>query len=440
MRDNAKTGMGIGLEADLCMDYPVDKLNEEASWEQGIWKVFPTSIDHKACAEDMKLASVTANSCPYINARKQFKPEKARDQVGVTLATILSQDRMDRLETLMRRWMGPIVAVIVQQEQQNQSAQKYQWLHSLRSACKDCDGDLIIVDFPTGTSMHAFPINTVRNTALQAAMTEYVIFCDVDLVPDVHLYSALKELTADSRNRSKRKAFVVPTFWLGPGVQSLPGSKLDLIKLEKDGLAKPIFYYPKLKNDTEVINVKIHFLMSEFHAWHTESTNLSHRTIQAKYNWEAEPYLVVNIADPCYPGFAPEFEKFGYDKQEHVHHLQALGYTFHVLTDHFLAHVWHPKANWAGEARQQSMHELQRLMVCKRIQRENKREYRQAVERTCRCPAREYGPILLYGESFKMQRKADFIYTGNVYDGDLPLPQSWLDDRKSVQSSRRGGE
>jgi hypothetical protein len=192
---------------------------------------------------------------------------------------------------------------------------------------------------------------------------------DVDLVPDHGLHDRLWSLVRDPKtamgDNDPLIALIVPVFELGENIEA-PKWKDELDNLLATGMAKPILT-PGKPGEVEAGNPKTHYKIVDYARWQKAQEGEDYGT---QYNWWAEPYVAVNISHPCYPGFDSSFVYYGYDKQEHIHHLAVLGYHFIVVTSHFMSHVWHPSAKWSGGERKRTFREVTRLMTCQRVQRE----------------------------------------------------------------------
>ena len=176
---------------------------------------------------------------PKLKTLEQWISSKARPRESVTLLTQLSADRMPMLENQCRIWPDPVIAVMFVAIKHNEYD----------------DSSPILVDYPDTTledvkrgisSFHAFmettatcalrielvgqyvdasngrtfeyPINSLRNRALDLADTDLVLVLDVDFVAspmlglpepgyrDPAVYNQMVDIT------SRKKAIVLPAF------------------------------------------------------------------------------------------------------------------------------------------------------------------------------------------------------------------------------------
>ena len=87
----------------------------------------------------------------------------------------------------------------------------------------------------------AYPINFLRNMALDSSQGEYVFMVDVDFVPSRHLASSIeKEISQHfSQSSHKYKALVIPAFEIikvdVTAEEETPSDKKKLLKLLRQG-------------------------------------------------------------------------------------------------------------------------------------------------------------------------------------------------------------
>ena len=238
------------------------------------------------------------------------------DEFDVTLVAQLSADRLMMLEQLCQHWNGPMSISFYGSDSDVQDVLKFR---SGSPILQDCTTRLgLHVVYKTG---EFYPINYLRNVALDNIQTPYVFLSDIDFLPMYGLYEYLKEaikiLGADKR------VFVVPAFETLLYRFKFPENKDELLKMLDHG---SIFTFRK-------------------HVWKVghAPTNYAHwrnASIPYKVSWspDYEPYVVVKSNTQRYD---QRFVGFGWNKVSYIMELDARRYEFVVLPDPFIIHLPH---------------------------------------------------------------------------------------------------
>ena len=249
---------------------------------------------------------------PYIVDYKFF----STDEFDVTLVAQLSADRLMMLERLCQHWDGPISISFYGSDSDVQDVLKF---HSNSPILQDCNARLgLHVVYKSG---QFYPINYLRNVALDNIQTPYVFLSDIDFLPmnglNLYLKEAIKVLGADKR------AFIVPAFETLLYRFKFPANKNELLRMLKSG---SIFTF-------------------RYHVWKAghAPTNYDHwknATIPYRVSWshDYEPYIIVKSDTLRYD---ERFVGFGWNKVSYIMELDAMGYEFVVLPDPFIIHLPH---------------------------------------------------------------------------------------------------
>lgn len=168
-----------------------------------------------------------------------------------------------------------------------------------------------------------YPVNYLRNVALENVNTPYVFLMDVDFVPMVDLYSHLKAAIKLINPYPQKKCLVVAAFESARYRSSVPRSKAALLaRLAARDLAP--------------------FRHHEWPRGHRATNYTRWTTANAPYEveWQSdyEPYLVVHRSVPKYD---TRFSGFGWNKVSHSVELRAQGYRAVVLPGAFVVHTPH---------------------------------------------------------------------------------------------------
>ena len=152
-----------------------------------------------------------------------------------------------------------------------------------------------------------FPVNVLRNMAIESCNTQYVLNADIDLRPSAGLYDALVDFTRTNPERSYSKtAFVLPSFEISrSSIKSL--SKDRLIQLWETGAVRPFYSTVCYKCQN----------LTDYDRW--KSLNSS-ESLKVAYHihWIVpwEPYVLVNKA--LVPLFNEGFKQYGYNRISQV--------------------------------------------------------------------------------------------------------------------------
>lgn len=244
---------------------------------------------------------------------------KNSDGFDVTLALQLSMDRLLFLERLVNYWEGPLSVAIYLADCDVGKLLNFieNWSDTLRDR-KNIGYHLVFK-----TDQVHYPVNYLRNVALENVNTPYVFLMDVDFVPMVDLYSHLKAAIKLINPYPQKKCLVVAAFESQRYRSSVPRSKAALLaRLAARDLAP--------------------FRHHEWPRGHRATNYTRWTTANAPYEveWQSdyEPYLVVHRSVPKYD---TRFSGFGWNKVSHSVELRAQGYRAVVLPGAFVVHTPH---------------------------------------------------------------------------------------------------
>lgn len=271
--------------------------------------------------------------CPV---RQTVLPDSPVPLDSVSLVSQLTVDRLGALERMANVWQGPITAA----------------LYILRAV--DVDRARAIISespvlrrYATFVFVHAssgawafdnlglYPINTLRNIALNATKSEFGLFLDVDFITScsaAEAYQVLASSGYDVMMRERKRVFVLPAFEVvgqSVGVDAMPRSKAALKHMVNDKLMQQV-HANKYAPAHHATN---------FAKWFETSESYS-----ILYEHEYEPYFVGRIAD--IPPWDERFVGYGYDKVVHVMTLAVQQFEIIVQPTLFVTHLDHGIASW----------------------------------------------------------------------------------------------
>ncbi|CAI9725108.1 LARGE xylosyl- and glucuronyltransferase 1-like [Octopus vulgaris] len=235
----------------------------------------------------------------------------------VTLVAQLSMDRLQMLETICRHWEGPISLALYMSDAEVQQFLRYAVSSGILMSRKNVGYHVVYRDG------QFYPVNYLRNVALQQVITPYVYLSDIDFLPMYGLYEYLKKAVSMMDMKDSKKALIVPAFETQRYRLTFPKSKAELLSMLDVGTLFTFRYHVWTKGHAP----------TNFAKWRTATTPY---TIQ----WESdfEPYIVVAANVPVYD---QRFLGFGWNKVSHIMELDAKGYELIVLPNAFMIHMPH---------------------------------------------------------------------------------------------------
>ena len=296
----------------------------------------------------------------------------ADDDIQTTLVVQASVDRLWVLNETCNRWKDPIVAVVAIRDRATET-------EVLKGWSEKCPQLNLITHALEDNSPEMYPVNKLRNLALDAVRTSHLLVVDVDFVPSDSLDKIIKK-TIQTRTIIAQKdpnhvapsnmdAVVVPAFarMLSPPCSSntdcmrhlqgdssfIPRSFDELVECHthKDC----IVFQSDVNSPGHSSTRSIDWLQRQ---WYDDTKTVvlddnsvlkSPRTIDCFDSFRYEPYLVLRWCPsgrsshprPLAPYYDERFHGYGKNKIQHVQHLRMMGYRFVVLPEGFIVHNPH---------------------------------------------------------------------------------------------------
>lgn len=321
----------------------------------------------------------------------------------VTIATQCTANRAWLLGEVCDRWPGPVSAAVLSSSPAT--------LAEMTAACgvvspsvatQGAVGSLLGVALVRQgrlaltlwkTNLTRYPINAMRNAALAAVKTSHVLAVDVDFLPSIELYSALRA-QSDALSSARGLAVVVPAFQRkgNPSLKDFFVARdTTMRQRDRDALApatvnslalclaaaKCIVFDATWNPDAHSTTDSAAWLEEAGRfaqgAFHSAVGALRHRPVvlgrdppaTLVESWPPlrqlpcflssrfEPFVVLKTSEA--PAFNETFEGYGKNKIEYVARLRYSGFAFAVLPVGFVCHVPHPisrdKRAWLKKSR-----------------------------------------------------------------------------------------
>ncbi|CAG2161830.1 unnamed protein product [Oppiella nova] len=248
----------------------------------------------------------------------EYDYEPSPEGNDVTLVAQLSMDRLQMVEALCQHWEGPISLAMYMSDSEVQQFLGYAQTSEILRERKNIGYHIVYRDGPF------YPINHLRNVALQQVTTPFVFLTDVDFLPMFGLYEYLKRsVAAMGLESASKKALVVPAFETQRYRISFPKTKAELLSMLDMGTLFTFRYHVWTKGHAP----------TNYANWRTATTPY-------RITWEQdfEPYIVVKRDIPEYDS---RFVGFGWNKVSHIMELYAQGFELIVLPNAFIVHMPH---------------------------------------------------------------------------------------------------
>ena len=229
---------------------------------------------------------------------------------SVTLITQLTLSKVKVLTQALGVWEGYSSLVFYAYDSKEALAVR-------EFQCDKC----IVTLVQGGTRKQPFPINLLRQVALDAARTELVFTLDTDFVPSAGLYEVIKQHLSTPL---VGKALVVPAFEFRVNYTAGQPKYSDL-KALLNGRELSVFH-------------------SKFGGHKDTKTDLWLRSDKSyclnRTSGAYEPYVIVNTSNPGFPSYDVNYVNRGMNKIIWIRALKRAKFQFCVLPRVFLIHAW----------------------------------------------------------------------------------------------------
>ena len=306
-------------------------------------------------------------------------PSTLPDEPQTTLVTQLDTERLWLANEICERWKEPIVMLVYFSEEHiyDDMVREGFFPDNLKAGCPQMDLILVVNDMVVNHENerdNLYPINLLRNLALEAARTSHVLLTDADFLPSQHLASdissALQTRQAARQaleiDQSQRDALVVPAFEvefknddvMQQAFLASPSQMSHMIPTDWDGLQTCMsnetcaVFHQKLCPQGHSSTRTDVWLKKD---WYDDisspnDTIISNiKRIPCMLSSSYEPYMVLpwcpsNAQDPpqrISPLYDERFVGYGKNKVQYIEHLRHFDYDFFVVPQGYLIHAPH---------------------------------------------------------------------------------------------------
>lgn len=263
-------------------------------------------------------------------------------RLDVTAVTLASLDRFDRVVVFAQLWRGPFAAVLYAPNETIAEQIATQW---------QAVSDFLTLEIVVPVVKVPFPINELRNRAIDLVRTSHLIVLDADFVPSPgmrtrvrsHLHTVAHNASAvhgfDGAPESPTRPFYFAL--VAPAFESLVYSATDAASFSREQLL--------LRWQEENDPKPAHMFASAAQG----PTNFTHwvdadQLYAIPYASHFEPYYVVPTESS--ERYDARFRGYGADKSEHCYAQERLRHAqMVVMPDTWLIHIDHGRAAWKAE-------------------------------------------------------------------------------------------
>ncbi|GAM19003.1 hypothetical protein SAMD00019534_021780, partial [Acytostelium subglobosum LB1] len=242
-----------------------------------------------------------------------FYNRQDQDQYDFAIATHVTVDQLERLAWISDKWRAPISAAIYVHNDTDVS-KIVSLIRSSYSVTQFVDVHLLY------SNNTRYPVNSLRNLAVQNAESEWVLMMDVDYLPPIYLYQNL-ESYAEKIPKDQMTGIAMASFSSSLGRFDLPNDKSELIDLISSR---------KINSKTKEC-LKCHSA-TNYSRWYTEKD-----PYETTYKWTYEPVLAIRKSQAV--KFDERFKGIGYDIIGNTFALAAKGFNYVVLPEAWVVHV-----------------------------------------------------------------------------------------------------
>lgn len=234
---------------------------------------------------------------------------------NITVVTQLSENRMNILNILAKKWRGPIVAVLYFPKNLELESKIKQLQKKFPYIFRKVHLNIFIKNHGP------YPMNKLRNFGLQQVKTPLVFYLDVDFIPSNNIHEKIIEFSTGDEFKYVLENKAVLVF---PAFHWNCSDSVQFLNCER---GKPIYdNHPSQKS-------------TNYSQWFKTD-----QIYEIEYNLLYEPYVIGSIKMPEYD---PSFT-LGNDKTSFTYELRAIGYKFYVAPEAYVGHIPHQKnVKWA---------------------------------------------------------------------------------------------
>lgn len=286
---------------------------------------------------NFKLYSLGAPSC-----EEKLDPEN----ISFTLVTQVSEDRLWLITQNCLRWAPGHISVAVFTNKSVETLRGH--FSQLEAKYGSCQPDQVKISVLSTNSYGKdnYPVNTLRNLALQQVKTSHIMYVDSDFFVSPNLFTVLHDIDVKKKlSEDFKLALVVPAFQVRQACKKQSSEyecRLDSVSRipkDVDELIRMVIGHKATAFDPT--NRGGHGSTSYLEWARMNPGDL--RDIPCILSNRYEPYLAVRYCKD-YPPYQEVFTGYGKNKMTQIMQMRHTGYVFSQVGGVFLCHYPHPEA------------------------------------------------------------------------------------------------
>ncbi|GMS92908.1 hypothetical protein PENTCL1PPCAC_15083, partial [Pristionchus entomophagus] len=248
---------------------------------------------------------------------------------AITLVTQFTVDRFEDFKKLLELWAGPVSAAIYCTDAELTQIEKFMQASNIGRGRKNVALHAV---FKTG---NYYPINYLRNVALNASTTDLSYLTYVDFIPSKGIY---RDLLSCVKNGINNTALVVPSFEMSPSeVVQMPRTKEELNRQWEKG---------KVRNDHIKGGCSIFYI---FHQIFPAGNSYNGTDYDKWKNFESQFEIQWNYSHESFVVTTRQIDRlyderlvgYGWSNVAQLQSLHAEGYRFKMAPSIFTVHHAH---------------------------------------------------------------------------------------------------
>lgn len=302
---------------------------------------------------------------PTLVVKKVYWSKKVRNPNDITLVTQLSIDRLSALEVQCSLWSGVVTAAVYVPAVDTRIVSSNKKIanrtpsvlldflkefHAAQEASGRCKLDLLYIyeEVPSIELVGLYPVNAMRNRALQAAKTDIVLLLDVDFLPNKNLsdeFQSPQNYKMLHAAVSEGQAIVLPAFEITYEQENVTDPTAAVTSTVESMVSKSIESKDAVKEMLDNQQIR-GFHMDGFASGHrsTDFERWLSASVDYKVQYEEgyEPYIIARRT--AVPWYDERFKGYRKNKVIHLMHMHSLGTSFIVTPRGWVVHRPHKAA------------------------------------------------------------------------------------------------
>eukprot|EP00877_Chromochloris_zofingiensis_P009613 jgi/Chrzof1/4905/Cz15g04010.t1 len=323
---------------------------------QPVPEIFKQCVNYKTDSHRTTYGDFVSGTPTRLRLHQAWWSDKEQ-AAPLTVATGLTDTRLDQLAAQCASWKGPLSAAVylvlsenstnglspANQKQLDDVAAQIAVFHKKTEVLDGCQLDMILLYETVAEPMMQvlLPINTLRNYALIQARTRLVAMVDVDLLVSNTLFDWMtvpENYELLKSECAKKKVFVLPAFETAHQKNMAAAYRMaaDAVSKDKSGLAEMVA-------NREIHQFALYLFREGHNCTNYQKWFKTDKPYSAGWTIDYEPWFIVDrFLNPFYDSV---FRGYGWNKVTHVTNVHHQGFEFMVHPAGFLVHRQHGRSS-----------------------------------------------------------------------------------------------